>query len=120
MRAKTLIALKCLPVLARELAPGVMHAGMVCAAAGVEEGFGRKVLQDLALRGLLKSMKGPLGGFALVNPLTTISDVMLACGEEPGALQYIGAEAFGAAVLYRKTTTMADLAKKARGRGVAA
>ena len=78
-----------------------------------------KTLQRLAYAGLLKSSKGPTGGFELSGS-PTIAQVMKACGEDIADLPYVGAEAFGTALLYRKSTTMEDLAKKPRGRGVVA
>ena len=118
MRQKALIALKCLGIMARE--QRTMHSDELSAEAAMPPIFTRKVLQDLTHYGILTSMRGPAGGFSLVKPAATIADVMKACGEDPAELQYVGAEAFNAAVLYRRNTTMADLAKKARGRGVAA
>ena len=46
--------------------------------------------------------------------------MMKACGEEIADLPYIGTEAFGAALIYRRSTTMEDLVKKPRGRGTVA
>jgi DNA-binding IscR family transcriptional regulator len=118
MRQKALIALKCLGIMARE--QRTMHSDELSKVAAMPPMFTRKVLQDLTHFGILKSMRGPAGGFSLIRPAATIADVMTACGEDPADLSYVGAEAFGAALLYRRNTTMADLAKKARGRGVAA
>ena len=119
MRQKTVIALECLTLLAR-----TGERMMVQEVAKEMRGskfYMAKTLQEVAAHRLCDSQKGPTGGFALAKPdRVTIADVMLACGDDPADLPYIGAEAFAAAVQYRRGTTMADLAKRPKGRGVAA
>ena len=76
-------------------------------------------LQRLARTGVLKSRKGPAGGFEL-HGCPTIARVMKACGElEDVDIPYMGTlRAYGDALLYRRETTMQDLAAEKRGRGV--
>ena len=77
-----------------------------------------KTLQRLARTGVLKSRKGPAGGFEL-HGCPTIARVMKACGEDPYDLPYIGVAATMAAVRCRVTTTMLDLAHEERGQAEA-
>ena len=114
MRQKTVIALECLTLLARKGERMMVQA--VSKEMRGSKFYTAKTLQELAAHRLCDSQKGPTGGFALANPdRVTIADVMLACGDDPTDLPYIGADAFAAAVQYRRNTTMADLAKSGVG-----
>ena len=78
-----------------------------------------KTLQRLARAGLLRSAKGPAGGFELAARKITVADVLHACGESVADLPYVGAS-YSVVIAYRRETTMQDLAHEKRGRGVAA
>lgn len=80
--------------------------------------FLAKILQALAKRGLLKSMKGPLGGFCLARKPgdITLFDVIEATDGAPDVdpefPRYIGKTADTAMRNYQARTTIADLARK--------
>ena len=110
MRSETLIALKCLTVLAAE--KKLMIADDLSALTDSPMTFTRKVLQNLALKGIVHSTRGARGGFRFdTSSDVTIAEVMWACGDDPNEVSYVG-PTYNAAVKYRHETTITALAKK--------
>ena len=125
-------ALAALAYIARAKPDGPVASHVIAAAAGLPERYLLKVLKPLVDAGVLRSLKGPNGGYRLARPpkgLTLLEVVEAADGPVRGDAPPVGAgkagAAFdgrlqgvcdGAATLVRERLAGVTLAELARGK----
>jgi len=94
----------------------LMFARDVAKEAKIPPYFLAKILQNLARRGYLRSVKGPKGGFVMRSypQSVTIADIICACEGRHEPSPYMGQRAIDAMSRYQKSTTIADLVREHR------
>ena len=93
-------ALAALAYIAREKSAAPVHLHVIAAAAGLPERYLLKVLKPLVDAGVLRSLKGPNGGYRLARPpkaIALLEVVEAADGPVRGDAPPVGAGKAGAA-----------------------
>ena len=112
-------ALAALAYIAREKLDGPVASHVIAEAAGLPERFLLKVLKPLVDAGVLRSLKGPNGGYRLARPpkgLTLLEVVEAADGPVRGDAPPVGAGKDGAAFGGRLQGVCDGAATLVRGR----